>query len=288
MQNDQLRRSVTVPAFCILPFALCILIFAPGCARRLLDLPAGAGAPLPDFAAVHGTISERCAGVRTLTAELGLSGRAGGDRMRGRALAGFQVPDAMRLEGLAPFGAPAFILVARGRDATLLLPRDARVLRRASAGEILGALTGVSLAPADLQAILTGCIVPEPMPVRGAQHGDDWRSIALQGGATIFLRRAGTAWQLRAAHRDGWRIEYSAWQGGFPRVVRFVSTPPSPPAPARLTERPSVDLTVQISQIEANAAIDPAAFTVDVPDEALPMTLDDLRASGPLRSETAR
>ena len=30
----------------------------------------------------------------------------------------------MRLEGVAPFGPPAFILVARGGEATLLLPRD--------------------------------------------------------------------------------------------------------------------------------------------------------------------
>jgi hypothetical protein len=30
----------------------------------------------------------------------------------------------MRLEGVAPFGPPAFILVARGQNATLLLPRD--------------------------------------------------------------------------------------------------------------------------------------------------------------------
>ena len=81
-------------------------------------------------------------------------------RLRGRVIAGFERPASMRLEGVAPFGPPAFILVARGGDATLLLPRDERVVRGASPEDVLGALTGVALAPADLLAVLTGCVVP--------------------------------------------------------------------------------------------------------------------------------
>ena len=264
-----------------------------GCAQRTLTLPTGAGTPLPDFTALHSDVSKSCAGVRTLTAELGLSGRAGGQRLRGRALAGFQAPDAMRLEGLAPFGPPAFILAARGREATLLLPRDERVLRNAKAEEILGAITGVSLAPADLQAILTGCVVPAPKSVNGVQHGKDWRAIELQGGATIYLRRANNGWQLRAATREGWRIEYPAWQGGFPRGVRLVSAPPSPSASARQApsastrQDPVVDVMALISQIETNVALDAAAFTVDVPPGATAITLDELRDAGPLRGTTS-
>ena len=215
--------------------------------------------------------------MRTLTAELALSGRAGDQKVRGRALAGFQTPDAMRLEGLAPFGAPAFILVARGGEATLLLPRDDRVLRDASAGEILGALTGVALAPADLQAILTGCVVPAPQPVKGTQYGADWRAIDLQNGATLYLRRAGAGWQLRAAVRGAWRIEYAATSGAFPQSVRLLRT-----------EAPLVDMTAVISQLESNVPVDPKAFAVDVPSDAVPITLDELRDAGPLRGTSSR
>jgi len=251
-------------------FALaCGLTVIAGCAQRPLQLPAGTGTPLPDFAAVHAEISKSCAGVRTLTAELALSGRAGDQKLRGRALAGFEAPSAMRLEGLAPFGQPAFILVSRGGDATLLLPRDDRVLRGAAPEAILGALTGVSLAPDDVQAILTGCVVPAPKPIRGSQVGADWRVLDLAGGARLFLRRQGAAWQLRAAERSGWRIEYTAWQGTFPRAVRLIS------------ER--VDMTAAISQLESNVPIDAAAFDVDVPRDALPLTLEELRDAGPLR-----
>jgi hypothetical protein len=257
-----------------LVFGLSSLVLT-GCGQRTIQLPTGAGTPLPDFAAVHAEISTSCTGVRTLTAELGLSGRAGGQRLRGRALAGFQTPDAMRLEGLAPFGPPVFILAVQGNAATLLLPRDDRVLRNATGSEILGALTGVSLAPADLKAILTGCVVPSPRAVAGAQHGNDWRSIELQDQATVYLRRVGDRWQVRAATREGWRIEYPEWQAAFPRTVRLVS------------QTPAVDVTAAVSQIETNVPIDAAAFTVEVPAGALPITLDELRDAGPLRGTTS-
>jgi hypothetical protein len=260
-----------------LGLAPCALSLALGCAERTLRLPTGAGTPLADYATIHAELTKSCATVRTLTAELALSGRAGDQKLRGRALAGFESPDAIRLEGLAPFGAPAFILVARGREATLLLPRDDRVLRGASAAEILGALTGVSLAPADLQAILTGCVMPAPKATSGAEYGADWRSIELQDGATIYLRRAGGAWQLRAAVRGAWRIEYAPSSGAFPASVRLVRR-----------EAPLVDMTAQISQLETNVPVDPAAFAVDVPRDALPITLDELRDAGPLRGTDSR
>ena len=182
----------------------------------------------------------------------------------------------MRLEGVAPFGPPAFILVSRAESATLLLPRDEpRVLRGAPPEDILGALTGVALGPADLQAILTGCIVPSPQPVSARQHVNGWASIDLSGGTTLYLQPAAqNMWTLRAATRAGWRIEYPSWSGGFPQTVRLQSTQTDV----------NVDLTATLSQIETNKDLEGAAFTVDIPSDADPITLDDLRASGPLGS----
>jgi outer membrane lipoprotein-sorting protein len=251
--------------FCLLNFALCIA----ACAPKQLVLPSDAGVPLAEVDAIHNEVAAACSGVRTLTAEIALSGRAGPQKIRGRVHAGFARPASMRLEGVAPFGAPAFILAARGDDTTLLLPRDDRVLRGAAPGEVLGALTGVALAPADVQAILTGCVTPLPRATSGATHGKEWASIALDGGATLFLRRAGTAWQVRAARRGPWQIEYDAWQGGFPGIVRLRSK--------------EVDLAAEISQLETNVDLDASAFDVNVPRAALPLTLEELRQIGPLR-----
>ncbi len=245
------------------------------CGARRLALPTDPGVPFPDFAQVHAQLAEACRGVRTLTAELGLAGQAGTERLRGRVVAGFERPASMRLEGVAPFGPPAFILAARGNMAVLLLPRDDRVLKGERAEDMLGALTGVALAPADLQAILTGCVTADPKPTSGRLHQDGWASIDLEGDARLFLRQQNGAWGIRAARREGWQIEYPAWMGRFPQSVRLQSDRPGL----------NVDLTATLSQVESNVDIEPAAFTVNVPPGAQSLTLDELRAAGPLRGE---
>ena len=192
--------------------------------------------------------------------------------MRGTAIVGFERPRSIRLEGVAPFGPPAFILAARDETATLLLPRDNRVLRGEEAADILGAITGVSLAPSELQAVLTGCASAEADPVAGHLHGNGWASIDLRDGAVLYLERTGGRWQARAAKRSGWQIEYSMWQANFPQRVRLRSADP----------KVDVDITATVSQVEANVPIDPAAFEVNVPASARELSLAELRANGPL------
>lgn len=184
----------------------------------------------------------------------------------------------MRLEGIPPFGRPVFILTAQGGSAVLVLPRDERVLRDQPPQAILEALVGLDLAPEDLLAILTGCVVPNATPTAGRLHANGWASIDLQGGAKLFLRRApggATAqWELRAAQRDGWQLEYTMGQTQFPSSVRLTSD----------SETVPVDLTADISELEANVDLDPAAFRPEVPPDAKPLTLDELRQAGPLRA----
>src|SRR5215210_713880 len=126
--------------------AACMLAVACACAPPSRpSLPSGAGTPFPGFATAYEQATVECAGVRTITAELVLSGKAGDTKLRGRINAGFAAPGDMVLEGLAPFGKPAFVLSARAEDATLVLPRDERVLRGAPASAIVEALAGVAL-----------------------------------------------------------------------------------------------------------------------------------------------
>lgn len=245
-----------------------------GCAARRFTAPTDAGAPFPDFAQVHASVSTSCAGVRTFQGELGLSGRVGDERLRVRVVAGLARPASLRLDAVAPFGPPVFMLAVREGTAILLLPRAGRVVRGASAGELLGALIGVNLSPEDLLAILTGCVVPRPRAAAGRLHADGIATVDLDGGATLYLRRPAGAWTVRAARRAGWQIEYPAWQGAFPATVRLQSTGAVP-----------VDLLAMLSQIETNTDIQAEAFTVNVPADAAPMTVDELRDAGPLRGQ---
>ena len=250
-------------------------MLAASCAPRLVSLPSDPGAPFPDYADTYRTVTAACAGVRTLTAELGLSGRAGGQGVRGRAIVGFERPQSMRLEGVAPFGPPAFIMVSRDMRGTLLLPRDNRVVRNAAPEQILGALTGVALSPADLQAVLTGCVVPPGIPVAGRIHQNGWASIDVEGGGSIYLERDGTQWRIRAGRRPGWQVEYPQWQGEFPSALRLRSADPGL----------DVNLAATVSQLETNVQLDQSAFGINVPATAVEVTVAELRQAGPLRDQ---
>jgi outer membrane biogenesis lipoprotein LolB len=263
------RRRVV----CTLSFGFCFTsaLFTAACGAKRVQFPSDPGSPLPNYPQLHAEVTAACRDARTLTAELGLRGRVGGRRLSGRLVAGFERPASMRLEAVAPFGPPGFILAARGDQAVLLLPRDERVVKGQSAEAILGALTGVTLAPADLQAILTGCILPASKPVGGRLHANGWASIDLDGGATMYLQRMGT-WRVRAARRDGWEVDYPQWQGQFPQLIRLRSA----------SEPANVDLTATLAQIEVNVDVDPTAFTVDIPSNASLLSLEELRDAGPL------
>lgn len=269
MQNAFRVRSILHVAV-----SVAVALTFAACAARRISLPTDAGAPFPDFAETYRMVTASCAGVRTLTAELGLSGRAGDRRIRGRAIVGFARPDSLRLEGVAPFGPPAFILAARGATATLLLPRDNRAVRGAPPADILDALTGVALSPADLQAVLTGCVVPAATPSAGRLHQNGWASIDVGDETTLYLEREGAGWRVRAGRRQGWHVEYPSWQGTFPSAVRLAS----------LSGNVTVDLTATISQLETNVPLGEAAFAVNVPPGVIELSVAELREAGPLRN----
>jgi hypothetical protein len=249
-------------------------IFFSACAARRFSPPTDPGTPFPDFAPIHSQLSAACTGVRTMTAELGLSGRAGDQRLGGgRIVAGFERPSSIRLEAVGPLARRVFTLAGRDGSATLLYEGDPRVLRNTPPDAILAALTGLNLSPGDLQAILTGCVVPSPRAKAGRLHANGLASIDLESGAVLYLQRRADQWTLRAARRDSWQIEYPEWAGRFPASVRLVSSSPDV----------RVDVTTTISQVETNVDIDPAAFRVEVPAGARPLTLEELRQAGPLR-----
>jgi hypothetical protein len=249
-----------------------LLVCAAGCGSRVVTLPDDDGTPLPDFAEIHQQATRVCRGVRTLRGQIGLGGSAGDQRLRGRLLAGFERPDSMRLEYIV-LGRAGFLLAARGGEGMLVLPRDNAILRDVPPEDILGELTGVNLAPADILAVLTGCVVPEPMPTAGRLHGNGWAAVDHGGGAVAVRPRGGAEWQARAARRDGWRVDYVEWEGLFPRVVQLQS---------QAADRP-VDMTATLSEISSNTDdIGPAAFTLVEPPGARSISLGDLRAASPL------
>jgi len=243
-----------------------------------MKLPAGAGAPAPDAADALAQATATCRGIRTLTAEIGISGSAGGRRVRGRLSVGVAAPASVRLEALAPFGAPVFIFAAMNDDATLLLPRDNRVLEHGRASVVLNAVAGVPLDAADLNAILSGC-APPGSQFRASALGTDWRVVNVSAGQVtydVYLRReiAASAWRLLALDRHGptdgiIRVEYRDFQNDLPRSIRLANT-------SGVKEN-TFDLTLALSQLETNTPLAADVFRVEIPPSAAPITVDELR-----------
>jgi hypothetical protein len=231
------------------------------------SLPTGAGTPFDGFAAAYDQAVQECGAVQTITAELALSGRAGNTKLRGRINAGLAAPADIVLEGLAPFGKPVFILIGRGGKATLQLPRDNRVLSDAEPSAIVEALAGVALDPAQLRSAVAGCGLEQIVPSSGRAFGDEWAAVE-SGGGTIYLRRIEGRWRVAGATRGGVTIQYGDFKTGRPGTV-FVKTSVA-------------DLALRVSQVEINVPLEPGVFNLEVPKDAVPLTLDELRRSGPL------
>ena len=251
-------------------------MLASACTAPLMKLPSGAGTPAGDVADALAQATGTCRTIRTLTAEVAVSGSAGGHRVRGRLSAGVAAPASARLEAVAPFGPPVFIFVATNDEATLLLPRDARVLEHGRPDAVLDAVAGVPLGAADLQTTLTGCAQAIAQP-QGRQLGDNWRNVRTLDAGELYLHREAGAqpWRLVAAVRRpgmrAWRAEYSDHQNGLPRSIRVVSIDSDSRSGA------AFDLQLTLSQVETNVTLDPDVFRVQIPRSAAPITLQELR-----------
>lgn len=259
-------RRVTGVALAVL-----VLAVAGACAPKVrLTLPTGAGSPLADVAAAEQAARASCQTHRAVTADLRLSGRIDGDRVRGTLQVGV-TRDAMRLEGLAPFGAPVFVLAARPGQALLLLPREPAVARGTSSPELLDAVVGVALTPADLLAIVSGCGVADWKVRGGATFGGAWTRLDLDEGRVLWLQaRPGGANVLAAAADGRWQIEYTRTGTGWPTAIRLRGIAGGAAG--------QTDAVLAMDAPEALAALPDGALDVDVPADAREVSLGDLRA----------
>ena len=256
--------------------ALVSIAFA-SCGSRLARLPSTPGEPAPDMAAAMAEALGACGAVGSMTAEIAATGSVGGRRMRARLLGGF-TPAAFRLEAVTPAGPPFFILVANGDDATLLLPRDDRVLPHEQSDAVLEAIAGIRLKPTELFETLIGCAAPGKWTA-GFAAGENWRVAVGEHGAKLYLHRESRTapWRVATLLYPGeglqwsWRADYSNYHSGLPYSVRLVSATPG-----------RFDLQLSLSQVEPGAPLDRDVFRVQIPASAQPITLAELRESGPL------
>jgi hypothetical protein len=202
---------------------------------------------------------------------MGMSGKAGSTKLRGRIDAGFAAPDRARLEGIPPFGKPVFVLVAEGGRGTLVLTREDRVLRDAPPDQIVEALAGVALGPAALRTAISGCGFGGA-PADGRVYSNGWIAASTRDG-DVYLRPARGAWEVAAATSGPVTITYGDYAAGRPATIRIR---------AASAGRTHADLTLRLSDVDINTTLSPQVFQIELPDRPVPLTLDELRRAGPL------
>ena len=226
------------------------------CTSPRVILPQGPGEPLADYHEVFDGAVAACRQVRTLEAMLAIRGHTGETNLRGRVRTALAEPASLRLEGLTPFGGPAFILVVGDEPATLLLSRERRVVTDASAQDFLAVLAGLELEAADFRAVMTGCVVRDPRPLGARRHANGWVGVDVAGDATLFLQQIDGEPLVVAGRRPGFVIEYGEQVRGLPRRIRLRTAPPSSVA---------TDLTASLSQVSINVELDRRAFVAAGP-----------------------
>lgn len=248
------------------------LLTGAACAARAPARPTGSETPDATAVQAFQQITRLCAGLKTATAEIRLSGRAGEEPLRGTLHAGFAAPASLRFEAVAPFGRPVFILASRDNRATLFFPRDNRVLMNVALPEVLDRLTSLALGADDLRLILTGCLGDAASAADGRAWPGGWQAVRLGKQVTVYLRTRSGQGLVVAADYGPWRVDYADHISGWPRTVRI-----------RSADSDRVNATARLDQLEINADVDDRAFVVDVPTDAERLTLEDLRAITPLR-----
>ncbi len=276
-----LRRCPSRRRLVIGAWAVPCLWLAAGCAttRPAIDLPQGPGTPYPAHAGALAEAVGSCRGVRTMEFVLALSGRSGETSLRGRVRGAVARPGSLRLEGLAPFGAPRFVLAADPEAAALALPRSRQVVRGAHPREMLYALAGLPLDPDDLRAVLTGCVVPDPRSTAGRAYGSDALAIDLEGAATAYLQPVGGVLAVVAAARGALTIAYEGHVRGLPRRVRVLVDGAGGSA--------GTDLTADLTQVRVNTPLHPEAFVLPLGEDYVPVTLEELTGGTPLRDPSS-
>ena len=108
--------------------------------------------------------------------------------------------------------------------------------------------------------------------VADADHAE---GVELGGAERTAWFRKTDRWRLVQTEHHGLSVEFADHAGLQPGRIRIRR--------AAAADRAALDVGVSIGQVETNVTLGDRAFTVDVPADATPITLDELRRNGPLR-----
>jgi hypothetical protein len=243
------------------------------CAPHVFVPPVGPGEPFPDAAQAWSEATRACRGASTYAATLHVRGKVARESLSATIMSLVTRTDQIALSAPVMFGPPAFVLGGAADQATLWLPRQERVIS-ARADEIVEALTGLRLGPSALLAVLSGCVGQAGTMTASARYGP-LGAVTTDDGRMYLEQRDGR-WRIVRGLTGGLIVEYSDIRGDWPRALRITT---------EAGRSPAVSLSMTIDQFDVNLPHEAREFAVNVAPGATPMTLEELRAAGPLREK---
>ncbi|HVW05436.1 MAG TPA: hypothetical protein VHB78_10550 [Vicinamibacterales bacterium] len=242
-----------------------------GCASHGFIRPEGPSRTIADASALWQQASAPCQSLTTYQTQLQLSGRVS-DQPMGSLTVGVVATRAgeIGLEARAS-GSSAFVLGGRADRATLWLASSRRVVvDRADA--IVDALVGLPWDPERLMAVLSGCVTFAGRATDAREYDGGITALRFSGGDDVYVETIAGRSSVRAAVVDGVVIDYRRAESGWPQQIALRSEP---------GRSPSVSLSMRIDVAVPDPAANPDQFAVAIPPGASPMSIDELRASGP-------
>jgi hypothetical protein len=237
--------------------------------------PAGPGVPAPDAAQAWSDATAGCRDARSYVASLRVSGRVGSDRLWPVEIETAVTADQSIYLNAVAGGQTVFVLAGSNGRASLWLRADKRLVTAAPA-EILDAIMGVPLTPAELVAILAGCVARDTDVVRAERH--DRLLLVETRDARVYLRQESAAWRTHAAVTASFTIEFGGLARPTPAEIWIWS---AQGAQARAS------LRLQATDAAINSTIPAGIFDVPAGARATtPLSLEELRASGPFRDRS--
>jgi hypothetical protein len=235
--------------------------------------PSGPGQPAPEAAGAWAEATSACRDVKDASGTMRVSVRQGRLRSSGIDVGFIVTADGrVRLED-----STGFTLAGTAAQAQLWLRQDNSIVK-GRADEIVDAFIGVRLGPERLLAVVTGCHTTDVSSARpqSAVRHDNRIAVPVSDG-TVFLQKKDGPWRTSEGVGDDIIVEYRQFIGYWPSQWRAT-------AAARSADPIVIEVSVDDPDMN-KGSFAPGTFQVAATGAA-PMTLEQLRASGPLRGRT--
>jgi hypothetical protein len=177
--------------------------------------------------------------------------------------------DAMRLEGIGPFGQPMFLLISDSQRFSLYTPQDARLISGPASAQNVSRLFGLAVPPAVLQYVLIGDVPLAPLPVAGRLAYLSYHNLYVWEGQEPEQLQDYRVW-FEPYHLHPVRFEVAQPSGEIVLQVRYEDFQQLDAFtfPYRITiVQPLADRRVvwHYNEVELNAGVSPALFRMRVP-----------------------